>query len=74
LHGLGDSGEEMLGHVQNGLVKIRDNFRYVFPTSPFQYVTKLNKEAHSWYDVNNLMFNDAGRYKEAEILEVVEKI
>ena len=74
LHGLGDSGEQMLNLLQTGFIPFKDNFRYIFPTSPFRFVTKINKEAHAWYDVNNLLFNEAARYKEAEILESVEYV
>jgi hypothetical protein len=71
---MGDSAENMLQHVQSGLVPIKDNFRYIFPQSPFIYVTRINKKATAWYDVNNLPFTDAARYKESEILEAVDYI
>ena len=56
------------------MVPIKDNFRYIFPQSPFIYVTRINKKATAWYDVNNLPFTEAARYKEAEILEAVDYI
>ena len=61
-----DTGDYMLSKIEKGDFPFPEtgNFRIVLPTAPIRYVTKLDKECNSWYDINHLEFTDPLRYNE----------
>ena len=61
--------------MQQGRIPMpKGNYRLVLPTAPVRHVTKYNESGHSWYDMNNLPFEDPNRYNESQILESAEYI
>ncbi len=65
IHGLGESGDYYLKKiVKDQIFPVPNNFRVLLPTAPRRYVTRFDKEANSWYDLNNLDMYNPKRYNE----------
>jgi len=60
--------------IREGIFKFPTKLRVVIPTAPFRYVTRLEKQSNSWYDVSKLAATDPKRYKNEEIEESVAYI
>jgi len=51
IHGLDEDGEKYLQMIKDGLFRFPFKVRVVIPIAPIRFTSKMDKEAHSWYDV-----------------------